>query len=589
MKTSPRSIQKVLLIYPFTVTDSYQLTDIRANRVELNPPLGLGYLRSYLHAHLSDISVEIYDANAKAVKRCLEDNEVDMPALWAMVREKIRAYAPDLVGVSCLFHATAAPAHHTLALAKEIGPSIYTVIGGNYAHISYDEALKDTNIDFVVFSEGEVTFTNLITTINLKQDLRTLSGVAYRTECQEVIKTSPQPLIADLDEIPECDRSPFDLDFYSQHGRYFFYRFLERATTRCTTILASRGCPLRCTFCSARLTWGGKIRYRHPMRVVDEMLRLQERYGINAFIFVDDNMSANKQALMKLADEIRRRIPGIAWVELGGMMISTLDDELIHALYESGCKWFILPCESGSNATLKKIRKSHTIETVSRVIASIRRFPATWVAGNIITGFPFESKADIEESLAYAKTLDLDWLYLYRFMPLPGTPLYQECLDAGYLRKYTWTPEKIGELDTLSTPNFDADYIFDRNYATNADYNFFENRNIQIRPETAIHDFHYVLESVEDHPLSMYGLGCAYRQLQNYSEAERWFANTLELLAALTNEQEQVRESNVASISKSFFVVKNFIDYSLYFRNAGIDVRKCLDEVRQLAQAQRSK
>lgn len=581
-----RTIKKVLLIYPFTVIDSYNLHDIITKGVELQPPLGLGYISSYFKKIHPGIEIDIFDANAMAIKICIKENKVDMPKLWQIVKDKIKEYSPDLVGISCLFHATAAAAHKTAAIVKEIDSNIYTIIGGNYAHTSYDEVLKDCNIDFVCFGEGEIVLASLVKGINQRTDLQTIKGTAYINEMSEVVKTDYQELIRDVDSIPECNRSSFDIDFYSKQGRYFTSRFLDRNTTRITTLIASRGCPHRCTFCSARLVWRGKIRYRNPSLVVDEMLHLKDKFGVNTFYFVDDNMLASRHDIIKLADEISQRIPGINWVSLGGMQISMLKDDVVHAIYDSGCKWFILPIESGNPKTLKKIQKPHTVEMVEKVIEAIRKFEDTWIAGNIITGFPFESKEDIEDSLNYAKTLDLDWLYIFRLMPLPGTQIFQECLDAGYIQKYTWNVHNVGELSALNTPNFDAMYVAERNYAVNAEYNFFKNRNIKLRPMQAIKDFNYVLDTAKDNALAMYGIGCAYQEMKNYQEAEKWFLRTSNILESsdiTRREKENTVDSTTGSISKSFFVAKKHIKYSKYFEDAGIDVRKCLAEVCRLA------
>jgi len=577
-----RTIKKVLLIYPFNIIESYNIQDIISKGVELHPPLGLGYISSYFKKYHPGIEIDVFDANAMAILMCIKENKVDMPKLWQMVKDKITDYAPDMVGISCLFHATAASAHKTASVVKEIDSTIYTIIGGNYAHTSYTEVLKDHNIDFIAFSEGEIIFTNLVKGINKKINLQSIKGIAYRNEMYNIVKTDSQELIKDIDSIPECDRSSFDIDFYSRQGRYFTSRFFDMNTTRITTLLASRGCPHKCTFCSARLVWRGKIRYRNPSLVVDEMLHLRDDFGINTFYFVDDNMFASRRDIIKLADEIGQRISGINWVSLGGMQISALKDDVVQAVYDSGCKHFILPIESGNPQTLKKIQKPHTTEMVKKAIESIRKFKDTWIAGNIITGFPFQSKEDIEDSLNYAKTLDLDWVYFFGFMPLPGTQMYQECLDAEYIQKYTWDAHNAGELSALNTPNFDSNYVAEQNYAANAEYNFFKNRNIKLRPMQAIRDFKYVLDTTNDHALAMWGIGRAYQEMKKYAESEKWFLRTLNTIESvdITYEgKENAGDSTISSISKSFFVVKNVI-YSKYFEDAGIDVRKSLEEVR---------
>lgn len=85
----PPRISKVLLVYPFCVTEAYDIHDVRNRNVEVQPPLGLGYLSAYLKAFCPEVTVEVLDANAMAVRRCLAEDRVDMPALWEALRQAI--------------------------------------------------------------------------------------------------------------------------------------------------------------------------------------------------------------------------------------------------------------------------------------------------------------------------------------------------------------------------------------------------------------------------------------------------------------------------------------------------------------------
>ena len=581
---APRPIRKVLLVYPFTTADSYGLEDILNQNVEVQPPLGLGYLAAYFRAFGPPVDIEVLDANAMAVRLCLEAGRVDMAALWQALEDAIRACRPDLVGISCLFHVTAAPSHRTAARVKAIDPGILTVMGGNYAHVSWDEALKDPNLDLAVFSEGEQVLVNLVQAINAGEDWRTVRGIGWRDASAGPVRTEPQPLLADIDRIPECDRRGLDLEFYSRQGRQMAFRFLDRHATRITTVVASRGCPHRCTFCSARLVWGGKFRFRDPVRVVDEMVRLRDEHGTNAFCFLDDNLAANRRAFLGLADEMARRLGGAPWFSLGGMQVSSMNDEVVDATVRSGCRWFILPVESGNAETLRRIGKPHNPESVARAVASIRRHPDAWVAANIITGFPFETKADIEHTFEFARGLDVDWIYVFRFMPLPGTPMYDECIEAGLTEPYRWRPDRMGELAPLNTAEFNAAYVAERNYAFNAEFNFFRNRNIAQRPQQAIGDFEYVLRTAPRHPLAMYGLACAYETLGDMARSAEWLERALALVEAEALEEaaEAADASTAQSISKSFFVVSHAMRYVEYFQAQGVDLRQRLKRARLL-------
>jgi hypothetical protein len=74
---------------------------------------------------------------------------------------------------------------------------------------------------------------------------------------------------------------------------------------------------------------------------------------------------------------------------------------------------------------------------VPEVIRQIREIEGTWISGNVITGFPFETVEAIERTLEYATSLDLDWLYVYRFIPFPGIPTYKDCVEKGLVERPT--------------------------------------------------------------------------------------------------------------------------------------------------------
>lgn len=384
--------------------------------------------------------------------------------------------------------------------------------------------------------------------------------------------------------IPECDRSDIDMKFYSQQGNYFIYRFFDRATTRVAPVMASRGCQNQCSFCTARLIWGGEIRYRKASLVVDEMIRMRDDHGINTFTFFDANLWGNQREFLKLANEITKRMAGCRWVSIEGTQVSSFSNpEVIHATCESGCKWFVLPFESGNPETLKRIKKVHSVDVVGPIIENIRKIEGTWISGNLITGFPWETKEDINNSFNYARQLDLDWLYVYRFIPFPGIQMYQESLDAGFTRKYSWNEELIDELFVLNTPQFEAGYVADVNYMFNLEYNFLTNRNIKCNPRQAIRDCDYVLERSLDHAMAMYTKARAYEELNDFAEAEKWYIKAIGVVQSKRcgNEAEtEYSEFSMESISKSFVVIDNNPAYGKRFKKAGIDLHECLQRVR---------
>jgi len=547
-----RNIRKVLLINPFKIKE--QTETIYAYQRDFHgiPPMGIGYISSYIKKFLPDIEIEVYDAYTLGYKISLEMKEVSTKYLWDILRDKLSQFKPDMVGIQMISHVVAEAGHKTAAVVKESDPGIVVISGGLYPHTSYNEVLKDPNIDLVGFSEGEAVVTDLIRSINAKTDLKTVKGIAYRDNGGHIVKTAAREPI-NLDTAPDCDRSNFDLRFHTRYGHTTPHRFIDAEKDLWVIVGNSRGCHGVCTFCCGRnLFANGGFRQRNPALMVDEMQRLQDRYGATTFIFNEDCISADRSGLVKLAQEIRRRMPGIKWHVLEGIPIGMLDDETVNVLYESGHKWFKLPCESGSNETLRKVRKNHSVEDVYPVISSIRKFDDAWVCIFLITGFPFEPEENIEKNIEYARKLAPDWVYIFPFTPYPGSVLYRECVDAGYVRDFIYSPEQGPRTDLrLRSPGYE--YIDEKSAEADVILNYFENRNIKLRPRMAIRDFEHMLTIKTDNAPAMYGLGAAYRELKDPQKSEKWFAKAAETLE--TTEPH----------------------FKEYFRKAGID----LGEVRR--------
>lgn len=591
-------ISRVLLLFPFGVSQTYDLATIESGGYYIEAPLGLGYVSSYLAESHPQLVRKTFDANAMAVKTILAEGRVDMPQLWAKLGQLIREFKPDLVGISCLFINIALTAHRTAALVKSECPHAITVLGGHYPAGMPQATLEDPNVDFVVLSEGEKAFSGLITALLRGEDpaqharglvfdparLLARSGVAAPTDSlsasaqaqsqlQALHRSLPPPTPApssghahdhdhhdhdhdhhdhqpgspsdgpaalvqveraeatlNLEEYPWPDRTEFDMDLYATYTRHFCFRVFDREGSKLASMTASRGCPFKCTFCQSTEFWGNTSRYRDPKDVVDEMSFLHTTYGINTFVFNDDNIMFRRKSLIALCDEIARRRLGIRWMSGGGIQVSTMKPDVVQALVETGFLLFNLAIETGNPETLKRIKKPLVKGVAEQAIANIRKYPQTWVCSNFITGFYFETLSDVDETLEYAGTLDLDWCSIYSFTPLPGTHDYRACVERGYIKDWDRTQ---GTLDddfiALSTENFTAEEVRQRNYHASLRYNFLQNRNIVRRPRQAARDFSYVISDDPDNALAYFSRARAHEQLRDWKSAMADYDKALQL------------------------------------------------------------
>lgn len=590
---APIPVRRILLVYPFAVAEQYHLDTVLKGGSFVEAPLGLGYIASYVNETLKDVEVEVFDANALAIKHIIANRRANMDELWPLLREKIAAFKPDIVGVSCLFHNIAVTAHRTCGIAKELDPSIIVVMGGNYPAGSPEIALTDGNVDFLIFSEGEKSFAALVEALRHGVDpLKVVDGIGCRpgalgqlqaahekvaiSPANQNIRTVPKGLFAKtLDDYPWPDRSAFDMDFYATYTRHFAFRTLDRSEVRLATLTASRGCPFKCTFCSSKDFWGKQIRYREPKVVVDEMQWLKETYDINTFVFNDDNIMFNRRNVLALCNEIKQRNLKISWLSGGGIQVSSMKPDVVQALVETGLKQFNLAIETGNPETLRRISKPLTRGVAEEVIAEIRKYDGVWIGSNFITGFYFETLDDIAETLSYAGSLDLDWRSIYSFQPLPGTEDFRSCVARGYISDWQiWNEGRTGELVELNTENFTALEVRNLNYLANLRHNFLENRNLSINPAQAIRDFNYVIEMAPDHAMGYYARALAEHSLGRLDTARATLEVAREIVDRTRGHEPHRFKSNLAMTQVDI----RWIDYFNYFH---LDIEAAMGRFRE--------
>lgn len=607
----PLDIKRVLLIFPFSVSKSYSAESVAKGGHYVEAPIGLGYISAFVKKNVPGLEIEVFDANAMALKHIRKTGMCDMEELFGLLKNEIEARRPDVVGVSCLFDSTAATAHRHFAVVRDISPYIFTVIGGNYATGVPKVALSDQNLDFVIFSEGEEAFAKLL--IALREGIEpseAIPGIAYdrnrvqlkaagrlnRTAVEQdeasfmtdIVEIPKGALPEEIDDFPIPDRSTLDMNFYATQSRHTIRRTLPKEQIRIATMTASRGCPFKCTFCSSKDFWGQTIRYRDPKLVVDEMRMLQGEYGINTFIFNDDNIMFDRRAVLALCDEIKRANLEIHWMSGGGIQVTAMKKDVIQAVYETGLRQFNLAIETGNPETLKRIKKPLIKGIAEQVIQEIRKYGDPYILSNFITGFWFETKQDIEETLAYCGSLDLDWRSIYSFQPLRGTEDYSKCVELGYVkdravasRQQFASMEDAGsgvEILEMSTEHWSADWVRDKNYLANLEYNYVKNRNYEARPEQMIRDVDYVIELVPDHAVGYYAKGRALQAQHQYAEALAQFEKAEELV-------EITRDAKQTHISTLFgFNPDSAVRWYEYFEKLGIDIGSHVREARALAQ-----
>lgn len=400
---------KVLLINPPAQnTISANIPLVVEKERGYTPPLGLFYVASYLKKS-SRHDVRVLDA-------LLENMGQEG------IREYLLSFNPHVVGITALSH-TMIDVINTVNTVKAVSPEIKVVLGGPHPHLFPEETISLAGVDFVVLGEGEVTFYELIESVDKGREPVDVKGLVFKKD-GETIFTGERPLCSNLDELPFPARELVD------YKRY--YSSLA-AKTPVTNMITSRGCPYQCSFCD-RPHLGKKFRARTAKNVVDEMEACQEM-GINEILFYDDTFTVDRQRVLEICEEIRRRKLKVFWDIRS--RVNTVDKEMLKRLSQANCKRIHFGVEAGTEKIIKALNKGITLEQVYQAFNDSKKVGISTLAYFMI-GNPGETLDDIMETINLSIRLNPDYVLFSILVPYPGTRLYAEGLKEGIIREDYW-------------------------------------------------------------------------------------------------------------------------------------------------------
>lgn len=226
--------------------------------------------------------------------------------------------------------------------------------------------------------------------------------------------TAPRPMVRDLDTLPVPRH-----DLLVRPAYQFKYPLRPRGRLKMGYMLASRGCPYGCIFCSEveRASFGKPHRMHSPERVVTE-LRTLERLGVTGVYFEDDLLSLRRERLLDTCRAITASGVRISWC--AQLRAGDIDDEMAEALAAAGCASVACGIESGSDRLLTFLKKGTTVEAMTRGVAALRRAGIEVVA-YLIIGAPTETRGERQATLKLADQLDASIVQLHIFASYPGT------------------------------------------------------------------------------------------------------------------------------------------------------------------------
>ena len=409
------------------------------------PCLGLGYLASALKKNGHDVLI------LDGLREKIEYN----PSEW------------DIVGVSAM--STYFPeCIEEVKKAKSYG--LKTIIGGPHIICDPIQSLIDSGADYAAIGEGERTMTQLAAGLPPAQ----VDGLAYWNNGKVVQSKQSDTMIGEtesgattflmkenmytlqvgklkrdfqlnIDDFGRPDWSSIDPRTYpvAPHGMIAHAHPIA-------PIITTRGCPYSCTYCSAPITAGKRMRYRDPKNVVDEIEMLINDFGVKEIQIEDDNFTLNRKHCITICEEILKRGIKVLWSLPNGVRIDKLDKEMLLLFKKAGCVSMALGIESANQRILDMIKKELNQEIVKKVVQDVADVGIETV-GFFMIGFPTETKQEIENTINFALELPLTRAIFAKVTPLPGTELFDL-----WEEKYSET----GKVDwkTFNYYQFDADW-----------------------------------------------------------------------------------------------------------------------------------
>jgi radical SAM superfamily enzyme YgiQ (UPF0313 family) len=384
-----------------------------------------GYIRQFGH------EVEFLDGTAEGL------NEVHpLPGhpgfqIQGITVEDLVSRIPartDVIGFTSMFSAEWVLLREIIRTVRARFPDKLLVAGGEHFTALPEYCLRDCpELDVIVKGEGEHTFYELLEGY-ARGDTTSIAGICYLDDQGTFRDNGGLPRIKKLETIPWPYWPEGYLEKYWKAGKSYGVR-----TERDMPILASRGCPYRCTFCSSPQMWTTKYTLRDIDDLIAEIKYYIEKYDITSFQLYDLTVFTKKHWTVAFCKRLFAENINLRWSLPSGTRSEVLDDEVLSLLKATHCDYLAYAPESGSKRTLQKIKKRINPRKMVRSIETAKR-KGLVVRTNLIIGFPHETRRDIFETLFFGVKMALmgvDEAPYFMFSSYPGTEIFAGLLREG--------------------------------------------------------------------------------------------------------------------------------------------------------------
>lgn len=422
-------------------------------------PIGLGYIASLLEDDGYDVC--ILDAIVEGYEHFVHEHDefLRMGLDWDDIISRILDFGPHVIGISSMFTKNYQTTYSLAKIIKEkIDKNIIIVTGGVHATVMPQHIMENSPVDFILKGEAEYSFLELLYQIKNDRNFSLVDGLIYYKN-GKITENSKTNYIDNLDKLPFPAYKRLNLEKYQSINMP--YGQLEEDRPKQSPsfpMMTSRSCKARCCFCETWKIMGPKVRLRSADNILSEIQLLVEKYGCKELLILDDNILYDKDRAKKIFDSMSTDFPHLTWKPMNGISLWSMNEELMYKMRQSGCYEITMAIESGNKRVLKEIiHKPLDLDAVPK-LANLAKNLGFKTTALFVIGFPGETKREIQDTINFAESLDVDKVVFSIATPFPGTELFEICKENNYLVDFNLERLRFGQA-SIETPHFSRDYL----------------------------------------------------------------------------------------------------------------------------------
>jgi radical SAM superfamily enzyme YgiQ (UPF0313 family) len=403
------------------------------------PPLGLAYVAAAVRN--AGYAVRCVDALGEAPFQCIVLENPNFLTYGLSTPEIVeRVGKCDILCVSLMFSHDWPIAKAIIQAIARANPHLTVICGGEHVTAVPQFCLDDCpEIDICVLGEGEETIVEVLGAVTSGGPLQGIRGIMFRKDPNTAdrtgtllpVLTASRARIRGLEAITWPAWDLFPLENYLKNELGYGVN-----PGRTVPLLASRGCPFECTFCSNPKMWTTRWQARDVDDVIAEMEYDIREYGAQNFDFYDLTTIIRKDWIKEFCQKLIDKKLNITWQMPAGTRSEALDAEVLHLMRLSGQQHLGYAPESGSPTSLKAIKKKINLDVMKSSIAAAVR-EGMDVKLSMIMGFPHETRKEIFESYRFlidVALLGVHDVYIACFSPYPGSELFDQLRASGQIK-----------------------------------------------------------------------------------------------------------------------------------------------------------